>query len=366
MPDLPSHLASISRIVLDHTTQESPVARRVLSRLSHLPVTVLEPGQDLKLDFPEGQILYLKDYKGRFLRFCPGTSHYNCCGYRIIHIGENCPLNCSYCILKAYFQDQVLKVWANQNRLQEELAREFETHPDRLYRAGTGEFTDSLALEAVTGVTRELVSFLEPYPNVCLELKSKIVDLSWMEGLSRTDRVLPAWSLNAPEIVAHEEIGVATLEERLQGARECARAGFRVCLHFDPIIHFPGWQSGYARTAEMVGDYLRSEDIAYLSLGSFRCMPDLKEFISRSWPNSRYIYNEFISGLDGKLRLLRPLRVEQFRFLVDRLKGIGLGRQMYFCMESDEVWKAVFGYTQKDLGGLANHLLHQTFGHDSL
>ena len=364
MPNLPSHLASISRIVLDNTTQESSVARRVLSRLGHLPVTVLEPGQELEPDSPKGQILYLKDYKGRFLRFCPGTSHYRCCGYRIIHIGENCPLNCSYCILKAYFQDQVLKVWANQNRLQEELAREFEAYPKRLYRAGTGEFTDSLALEAVTGLTADLVSFLEGYPNACLELKSKVVDLSWMQHVTRTDRVLPAWSLNAPGVVAHEESGVASLEERLRAARECVQAGFRVCLHFDPIIQYPGWRPDYARVVEMIGDYLRPQDIAYLSLGSFRCMPDLKDFISRNWPDSTYIFNEFIPGLDGKLRLLRPLRVEQFKFLVDGLRDIGLDRQMYFCMESDEVWKSVLGYTPSDLGGLDHHLLQQTFGSD--
>lgn len=366
MPDRPRHLADISSIVLDRNVQDSPVAGRVLSRLNHLPVTVLEPGQELHRGTPTGQTLYLKEYKGRFLRFCPGTSHYRCCGYRIFHIGENCPLNCSYCILKAYFQDQVLKVWANMDRLEAELAHEFEAHPERLYRAGTGEFTDSLALEAVTGLTADLVSFLERYPNVCLELKSKVVDLSWMEQVTRTDRVLPAWSLNAPDIAAHEEIGAASLEERLQAAMECARSGFRVCLHFDPIIFYPGWESGYGRVVEMIGDYLRPEDIAYLSLGSFRCMPDLKEFIRRQWPDCTYIYQEFVTGLDGKLRLLRPLRVEQFRFLVDRLKGLGLDRQMYLCMESDEVWKAVFGRIPRELGGLASHLLRQTFGHDSL
>jgi spore photoproduct lyase len=344
--------------------QNSPLASRVLNRLGQLPVSLVEPGHDPEPGDQPGQVLQLKEYKGRFLRFCPGTSHYRCCGYRIIHIGENCPLNCSYCILKAYFQDPVLKVWANQDRLFEELAQEFEAHPNRLYRAGTGEFTDSLALEALTGMTSDLLSFLARYPNACLELKSKVVDLSWMQATARNDRVLPAWSFNAPEVVDQEEKGVATLEERLQAARECARAGFRVCLHFDPIIHFPGWQSGYARAVEMIGDYLRPEDIAYLSLGSFRCMPELKDVISRNWPESAYIVNEFVPGLDGKLRLLRPLRVEQFRFLVDRLRGIGLDRQLYFCMESDEVWEAVFGCTPHDLGGLANHLLKRAFGHD--
>ena len=140
-----------------------PVTERVnmVRNLTTLKSSWLRPGT-----------LYLKNYKGRFLRFCPGTSQYRCCGYRIIHIGENCPLRCSYCILQAYFQDNVLKVWANQNDLWSELEYSF-AGTDKRFRVGTGEFTDSLVLEALTGYSRDLVDFLGGYPNVCLELKSQ-------------------------------------------------------------------------------------------------------------------------------------------------------------------------------------------------
>jgi spore photoproduct lyase len=358
---LPAYLQDIQKIVMDAAVQNTTLARRVQDRLPDLEQDVLKAGEALVPD--QGQrVVYLKQYKGRFLRFCPGTKHYRCCGYRIIHIGENCPLQCSYCILKAYFQDQVLKVWANQDDLWRELDQTFQAHPNRLFRVGTGEFTDSLALEPITGYSRDLLAFLGDYSNCCLELKSKIVDLTWMEAVKRPDRVLPAWSLNSPEVVDAEEHKVASLEERLAAARECARSGFRVCLHFDPIIRYPGWETGYSRIVEMIFDYLRPADIAYLSLGSFRGMPALFDFIARQWPEAGYIHQEYVSGLDGKMRLLRPLRIEQFRFIVQRLRKHGLGRQLYFCMESDAVWRAVLGCTPKELGGLNTHLLRQAFG----
>lgn len=362
MSTLPAYLRGISRVVVDAEVVSSPLTRRVRERLSHLPWAVLPEGQPMALGLDREDILYLKHYKGRFLRFCPGTSHYRCCGYQIIHIGENCPLRCSYCILQAYFQDRVLKVWANQEDLWAELDRAFTAEPGRRYRVGTGEFTDSLVLEPLTGYSRDLAGFLPAYPQVCLELKSKVVDLSWMDAVSNPGRVLPAWSMNAPEIVAREEQGAcASLEERLAAARACAVAGFRVCLHFDPIIHFPGWREGYARTVDMIFDYLKPEQIAYLSMGSFRHMPDLKRAISENFPDSHYIHGEFITGLDGKQRLLRPLRVEQFRFLADALRRGGLDREIYLCMESDEVWQAVLGRTPKDLGGLYRHLMDLAF-----
>lgn len=365
MSGLPAYVRGINRVVVDAEVALSAMAGRVRERLPEAAWEVLPAGQAMEPGLIREDILYLKHYRGRFLRFCPGTSHYRCCGYQIIHIGENCPLRCSYCILQAYFQDRVLKVWANQTDLWRELEQAFAADPGRRYRVGTGEFTDSLVLEALTGYSRDLVCFLGAYPQVCLELKSKVADLSWMDAVADPRRVLPAWSMNAPDIVEQEEQGAcATLEERLTAARVCAQAGFRVCLHFDPIIRFPGWQQGYARTVEMIFDYLQPSDIAYLSLGSFRHMPELRRCIAANYPASTYIHGEFITGLDGKQRLLRPQRVEQFRFLIQALRRGGLDRQLYLCMESDEVWQAVLGRTPGQFGGLYRHLMAQAFGDD--
>lgn len=357
--EIPEHLRDIKRIIIDPEVAHSPLARRVRKRLPHLAAHILETGETPHLD---SSVLYLKNYRGKFLRFCPGTRSYRCCGYRIIHVGENCPLGCTYCILDSYFQDRSLKVWANQADLFAELEKAFRANPEHLFRAGTGEFTDSLVLEPLTSYSRDLVEFLADYPRVCLELKSKVADLSWMEAVRDPRLVLPAWSLNSPEISQKHEKRAHSLEDRLATARECAESGFRVCLHFDPIVHYPGWEKGYGRTIEMIFDYLRPEEIAYLSLGSFRCMPELKTEIHSKSPDCAFIYNEFVTGLDGKDRLFLPLRLQQFRFMVDRLREKGMQQQIYLCMESDTVWEKTLGYTPRDLGGLDRHLLNRAFG----
>lgn len=358
---LPAHLRGLEKVLVDQSVAHTPLVRRVRQRLAHLHwVEVGDEGPQPWSTKGES-LLYLKHYKGRFLRSCPGTRHYHCCGYRIVHIGENCPLSCSYCILQAYFQDRVLKVWANQEDLFAELETAFKANPQRRWRLGTGEFTDSLTLESLTGYSRDLVAFLGAFPQACLELKSKVVDLSWMGPTTRPDRVLPAWSMNAPAVQAREEGGSASLEERLRAAQECAAAGFRVCLHFDPIIPHPGWEQGYTQAVEMIADHLTPRQVAYISLGSLRFMPELKQQIEQNHPHVRYLYEEFISGQDGKQRLLRPLRVRQLRHVAEALDRAGF-QGLYFCMESDEVWQSVFGYTPKELGGLGRYLMHRAFG----
>ena len=139
---LPPHLRKIGHVFVDESMRDSAMARRVREKLAgtdqaDIPWTVVPPDQD-RVTFAHGdaQALYLKEYKGKFLRFCPGTRAYHCCGYRIIHIGENCPMACSYCILQAYFQDRVLKIWANQDDLFTELGNSFGVDRNTRYPGG--------------------------------------------------------------------------------------------------------------------------------------------------------------------------------------------------------------------------------------
>ncbi len=348
----------ITLLAVDAAVAGSAMAGRAAAALPGAKRVVLAPGEALPEAPDGGRALRVKAHKGRFLRPCPATRHYRCCGYQIVHIGENCPMDCSYCILRAYFRDRTLTAFANTEDMFEELGRVFGRDRSRLFRVGTGQFADSLALEPVTGHTRELLGFLKEFGNVVLELKSKTADLTWMEADPRPDRVLPAWSFNAPDIVDGQERDTASLEARLAAAKTCVAAGYRVCLHFDPICFYPGWEAGYAAAIDMIFDHLRPADIAYMSLGSFRCLPELPGRLAaegRELP--LYMLGEFTLGADGKKRLLRPLRVRQFRFMADRLARHGFTRGLYFCMESDEVWREVLGRTARDLGGLSAHLL---------
>lgn len=366
-PPLPNHLAGIRRVLVDASVQGSALARRTRERLAGLglggiPWVVLPAGHEPPPLAAPGRDLHLKEHRGRFLKPCPGTTRHICCGYRILHAAEGCPLACSYCILQAYFQEPALRVWANEDALFRELERSFGKAGNRRFRVGTGEFADSLALEPLTGQAASLVGFLTRFANVRLELKSKVADLSWMAAASRPELVLPAWSINAPLIQEREERGSATIEQRLAAARECARAGFRVCLHFDPVIHYPGWERGYAEAVAMVLDHLGPRDVAYVSLGSFRFLPGLKGIVERSHPEARYLYGEFVQGLDNKMRLVRPLRVRQLRFLAGRLTAGGLKDKLYLCMETAEVWRGVLGAAPRGTAALGKRLMDLAFG----
>jgi spore photoproduct lyase len=68
------------------------------------------------------------------------------------------------------------------------------------------------------------------------------------------------------------------------------------------------------------------------------------------------IYGEFISGLDGKMRYFKPLRIELYRKMISWIREHDSEVVIYFCMEDDEVWQKSMGIIPQDRGGLPKML----------
>ena len=308
-------------------------------------------------DYPENlhqgkRHLYLTANRGRFFKPCPGTREYRCCGYQVLNVGMGCPMDCVYCILQAYLNNPWISFFVNIHDLFAELddaGRQLE----QVVRIGTGEFTDSLALDSLTGLSRHLVQYIGQQRHMILELKTKSVVIDNLRDLDHQGKTIVSWSLNAPEIVAREELRAAPLDRRLEAARKCIDWGYRVGFHFDPIILYPGWQEGYLRTIQMLFEQIPADKIVWISLGALRYLPPLKQIAGQRFPGSRFFYHEFVTGLDGKQRYVRQERVETYRVLVEALQHYAHPATcLYFCMENDTVWQQVFGFTPGSRGGL--------------
>lgn len=299
------------------------------------------------------RILEVVSFRGRYLKNCPGTRHYNCCGYRILHFGTGCSLGCTYCVLQAYLNTPNLRLFGNIDDCFQELDQELLSCPGSLFRIGTGEFTDSLLLDPWTGFSRSLIDYFCRRPNAVLELKTKTHFVRNLKGIDHGGNVVVAWSLNAESIVRREEGGAAGLRRRLEAARRCAEWGYWLAFHFDPMIEFPGWQDEYAATLQMMFDAVDPQRIVWMSLGALRFMPELKPIMRRVRPESPIPYGEFIRGLDGKMRYFRDIRVEMYSFMVERIRQIDPALCLYLCMEGDDVWRDCFGFAPEERGGLA-------------
>jgi spore photoproduct lyase len=355
---------AIRRVQVARDCLDLAYTREILARLDGRSVEVIPTAECERVPvlpdagaFRQGkETLLLCRQKGRFLKKCPGTRVYECCGYQVLNVGMNCPMDCVYCILQAYLNNPRLSFFVNVEDLFTELAADIADDPKRYRRIGTGEFTDSLVLDPITGLSRLLVDFFRSQPRAVLELKTKSAAIANLLELDHNGRTIVSWSLNSPLVTNREELFTATLDDRLAAAAHCAAAGYRVGFHFDPIIYHPGWQQGYSEIIDRLFQTVRPEHIVWISLGCLRFLPALRSIATERFPGSSFFHEEFIEGLDGKFRYFRSLRVEMYRFLARKILAAAPECCLYLCMESEEIWQEVFQFTTKDRGGLTHML----------
>ncbi len=290
--------------------------------------------------------LFLVNYKGRFFRACPGTKNYICCGYHIFHFGEGCPLDCSYCILQSYFNRPGLKVWANliEDGFQEmEKILKDAQRKKRILRIGTGEFADSLALEPIVEIAEKLIYFWEEKkPFAVLEFKTKVsISQEFWNKFKGNPKVIFAWSVNTEKIIKEEERNTASLEARLESAKNAVKSGFTCAFHFDPIVFYEGAEKEYPQVLEKILNNFPLEKIAWISLGTFRYSKDLKKIVEKRFPHSKIFSEEFIEGVDGKKRYFIEIRKKLYQSFKKLMKEVQNQVVFYFCMENERLWEEV-------------------------
>jgi spore photoproduct lyase len=69
----------------------------------------------------------------------------------------------------------------------------------------------------------------------------------------------------------------------------------------------------------------------------------LKDIAQVRFPNTPIFSGEQISGLDGKSRYIKPLRMEIYNTIHKRIRDKLGNVFVYFCMESEDIWQKVLG-----------------------
>lgn len=343
------------QVWIDRQVVDSPITAHVLHSLPDVPSAVIDgpppvppPANQAALMTSAKRQLYVTAQKGRFLRACPGATSHNaqgqlCCGYMTVDLIYNCNYDCTYCYLQSYVNAPYLTVYANVEQLFDELTAFLRAQPHRLVRIGSGEFSDSLSLDPLTGFGRLLVPFVRQFPNILFEFKTKSDLVDGLLDLDPQGRVMVSWSLNPEAVVQREEHKTASLAARLRAAQRCRAAGYKIGLHFDPLLYYPGWEADYEPFVAQVFSALAPADVTYMSLGSLRFPPALKDVVRARFPKSRLMYAELVPGTDGKMRYFKPLRTAMYTKMLAWIRRHTANTGLYLCMESQEIWHKVFG-----------------------
>jgi len=356
----------LDRVVIENWCRESELARRVVRSLTP-GVTVdyvedargaLRPSADAVDAFGAGKRrMVLMRRRAPFLMGCPaGSQQFACCGYLVMVLGSNCPMDCSYCYLQEHLADNpTLQVYANYRDVFAELDR---LNPaGRTLRIGTGEWADSLAFDSVTGISVELIEYFARRENLMLELKTKTVEIDNLLKVDPKDHTIVSWSLSPEAVYRSSEAGTAPPEGRMTAAAQVRAAGYRVAFHLDPMIAYERAEADYVGLLDRLFDRIDPAHISFVSMGGLRMTPGLRTAARRRFPRDPMLVGEEVLAADGRYRTFAPLRLGLYRKLRDRIVRARPDLPVYLCMENAGVHRRVFELAPPSPAGIGARLL---------
>ncbi len=81
------------------------------------------------------------------------------------------------------------------------------------------------------------------------------------------------------------------------------------------------------------------EKIAWISLGTLRYLPILKQIATERFPSTSIYGREQITTKDGKVRYIKPIRKELIRTIAEFIYKQDKKATVYLCMEKQALWR---------------------------
>ncbi|MGC1191253.1 MAG: spore photoproduct lyase family protein [Candidatus Binatus sp.] len=344
----------LDAVFVEDGCANSALATRVLRALPRdVPVTHVDDAREVSRPEPGApdpfgagkRRLVIARRKTPFLMPCPaGSSKFACCGYLVLTLASNCPMDCSYCFLQEYLADNpAFQVYANYTDSFDELDKLTANAHGRSFRVGTGELADSLAFDSITAISRDLVEFFSARENLTLELKTKTDEIENLLDIDPRGRVLVSWSLSPDAVYRSSEHLTAAPAARIAAARALLDAGYRVAFHFDPLIAYAEAERDYLQLIDELFDVVPPKQISFVSMGGIRMTPRLRNAARSRFANDPMLCGEDVLASDGRFRTFTPLRLSLYRALAERFRKAGAEIPAYLCMEPASVHEPVFG-----------------------
>ena len=168
------------RIVVEQAVRDSALARRFrrafpgadLVEIGSLKEHLANRGDTRPPGYgARRETVFIVRERHDFFKNCPCTRGAVPCGYHILNLGFGCVFDCAYCFIQGYANSPGIILPANH----EDFFDRFECFASSpaarrwrrqgLIRIGTGEFSDSLALDHLTEYSLSLVEFFSGRPD---------------------------------------------------------------------------------------------------------------------------------------------------------------------------------------------------------
>ncbi len=267
---------------------------------------------------------------------CPNYWHFSPYGF--------CPYGCTYCYLagtQGVRFSPTVKVFLNLPEILAEVDRVARRigEPTAFY---LGKLQDGLALDPLTGYSRQIIPFFADHPTARLTLLTKSADVENLLDLDHRAHAILSWTVNPSAIIEAFEENTPTLEDRLTAMEAASRAGYLVRAVVMPIIPIPGWAAIHG---EFLVDLLSRVKLQRITLGSICSYPQAMRLTEKKLGRKNPISVQLDRGpgrmTDGRARFPRELREEVYRHLLRTIRQQDQDVNIGLCLEEPSLFDSL-------------------------
>ena len=256
--------------------------------------------------------------------------------YKLTPLSNGCPYNCVYCYLAYVYRKYgaFVKINVNYDKMIKQIEK-FAANNSHKIHFNFGEMLDSLALDHITNLSTILVPLFKNINNIYLMMLTKSCNIDNLLKLEPNPQIVVSWSLNPQSIIEKYETGTASLNERINAAKQCQEHGYRIRFRIDPGILCNNWEIAYRSLIEKIFTHTEPENI---TIGMLRLFKEHINLSMKAYNTSADLFNPLNeTAEDGKLRYAFRQRTEFYRFLIDTILSYNKKASIGICRESKEI-----------------------------
>ncbi len=256
-----------------------------------------------------------------------------------IHSAKGCLFKCDYCA----FAD-VLTLITN--------IEDFLERVDPIIRSVDGPIlwkwdngSDTLCFEPEMMATKLLVEYFAQFEDKFLMTYSKCDNVDHLLDLDHRGQTICCWTLNAYTQSRLIERDSATMEERIEAAYKCEKAGYNVRFRFSAVCPVRNWRQEYREMLDLLFSKVHPDVI---SLETLSRMPDPGMFgrvMDASIWEPRFVQAVRDGAEQMRGKIWGPIpdeqREEMYRFLIAEIRERSPDTPVSLCQEPLTMWQTL-------------------------
>ncbi|MCP1222955.1 spore photoproduct lyase family protein [Sebaldella sp. S0638] len=331
-----------SRFFITEDIKEHKKGRDILNILKNYSIVsseaeFLEMLKEKKLGFEKEKGYFLFTVKkGRFLKSYHLDENFRKIKEEYyLSYENNCPFNCVYCYLRDYYSHGAGIFYVNT----EDMFRELDNHKGNNEMISCGIVNDSLVYDNITDISHDLIDYFGNREDLTLEFRTKSKNIKGLLKEKVYKNILVSFTFSPEEVIEKYEFHTASLQDRITAARQLQEHGYDIGIRIDPVINIKNRKNAYTDMINKLMRELDTKKIRDIGLGSLRYTKGLKDKVL-SERKTDLFYNELVTGIDGKERYFKGIRIQMYSEIVEEIRKYG-DFDIYLGMEEEYIWKKV-------------------------